>query len=46
MTRVHNPYGDGRASEWIASLTSAFLTRRETAAKPAFPVPLAFTRTP
>ncbi|MGP8243705.1 MAG: non-hydrolyzing UDP-N-acetylglucosamine 2-epimerase [Bryobacteraceae bacterium] len=33
MTRVHNPYGDGHASQRIVSLTSAFFAARETAAK-------------
>jgi UDP-N-acetylglucosamine 2-epimerase (non-hydrolysing) len=45
MTRVHNPYGDGHASQRIASLTSAFFTGRETAAKPTPSIPLAFTPT-
>jgi UDP-N-acetylglucosamine 2-epimerase (non-hydrolysing) len=27
MTRVHNPYGDGRASDRIEALTHSFLTK-------------------
>jgi UDP-N-acetylglucosamine 2-epimerase (non-hydrolysing) len=35
MARIHNPYGDGRASERIAAATLAFIATKQPILAPA-----------